>query len=85
MMPTGAHDPGRRGKGTGVEIVRRALQIGLARLGLHRIDLVVFDFNVGAIACYEGAGFVTEGHLREARRFREEYWTLVQMSILEQG
>jgi RimJ/RimL family protein N-acetyltransferase len=77
-------DPSRRGKGRGVEMVLRALEIGFDRLGLHRVDLVVFDFNTGAIACYERAGFVIEGHLREARRFGEDYWTLVQMSILEQ-
>jgi hypothetical protein len=27
---------------------------------------------------------VIEGRLREARRFGEDYWTLLQMSILEQ-
>lgn len=77
-------DPSRRGKGSGVEMVLRALEIGFDRLGLHRVDLVVFDFNTGAVACYERAGFVIEGRLREARRFGEEYWTLVQMSVLEQ-
>jgi RimJ/RimL family protein N-acetyltransferase len=76
-------DAARRGKGTGVEMVRRALEIGFDRLGLHRIDLVVFDFNAGAIACYERAGFAVEGRLREARRFGEEFWTLIRMSILE--
>ena len=73
----------QRGKGAGVEMVRRALEVGFDRLGLHRIDLVVFDFNRGAIACYERAGFAIEGRLREARRFGEEFWTLIQMSILE--
>jgi RimJ/RimL family protein N-acetyltransferase len=77
-------DASRRGKGSGVEMVLCALEIGFDRLGLHRIDLVVFDFNTGAIACYERAGFAVEGRLREARRFGEEYWTLVQMSVLEQ-
>jgi RimJ/RimL family protein N-acetyltransferase len=76
-------DAARRGKGTGVEMVRRALEIGFDRVGLHRIDLVVFDFNAGAIACYEKAGFAVEGRLRESRRFGEEFWTLIQMSILE--
>lgn len=76
-------DPARRGKGSGEAMVLCALEIGFDRLGLHRVDLVVFDFNTGAIACYERAGFVIEGRLREARRFGEEYWTLVQMSILE--
>jgi RimJ/RimL family protein N-acetyltransferase len=74
----------RRGKGVGLEMVRRALEVGLGELGLHRIDLVVFDFNTAAIACYEKAGFVTEGRLRDARRLGDEYWTLVQMSILEE-
>jgi RimJ/RimL family protein N-acetyltransferase len=65
-------------------MVRRALEVGFGELGLHRIDLVVFDFNTAAIACYEKAGFVVEGRLREARRLGDEYWTLVQMSILEE-
>ena len=76
-------DAARRGKGAGAAMVRRALEIGFDCLGLHRIDLVVFDFNAGAIACYERAGFVIEGRLREARRFGETFWTLIQMSILE--
>jgi len=75
-------DASKRGKGTGVEMVRRALEVGFDRLSLHRIDLVVFDFNAAAIACYERAGFVKEGRLREARRFGDAYWTLIQMSIL---
>ena len=77
-------DPSRRGRGAGLRIVREILRIGFAELDLHRIDLVVFDFNTSAIACYERAGFIREGCLREARRFGDTYWTLVQMSILEQ-
>jgi len=50
---------------------------------LHRIDLVVFDFNQAAIACYEKAGFVREGHIREARRMGDGYWSLYLMSMLE--
>ena len=64
-------------------MLRRLLQIGFDGLGLHRIDLVVFDFNRAAIKCYEGVGFVKEGHLRESRRIGNEYWSLYQMSILE--
>jgi len=60
------------------------LDIGFGELGLHRIDLVVFDFNTAAIKCYERAGFTREGHLREARKIGSEYWTLYQMSVLEQ-
>jgi RimJ/RimL family protein N-acetyltransferase len=64
-------------------IALRPFTRGFDELALHRIDLVVFDFNLAAIACHERAGFAEESRLREARRFGEEYWTLVQMSILE--
>jgi len=63
--------------------VRGVLEIGFDELGLHRIDLLVFDFNRGAIKCYEKAGFIKEGHIREARKNGNEYWSLYQMSILE--
>jgi len=77
-------EPPLRGTGLGIEMVRRALDVGFSELGLHRIDLVVFDFNTAAIRCYERAGFMREGQLREARKIGGEYWTLNQMSILEQ-
>lgn len=74
---------GRRGRGTGHAMVRALLELGFGELCLHRIDLFVFDFNVAAIACYEKAGFVREGYIREARRMGMSYWSLYQMSILE--
>ena len=76
-------EPSLRGKGIGSQMTRSLLEIGFGELGLHRIDLVVFDFNRAAIRCYEAAGFVKEGHLRESRRMNNEYWNLCQMSILE--
>lgn len=72
-----------RKKGIGLQMLRKVLEIGFDRLGLHRIDLVVFDFNHAAIKCYEKAGFRKEGHLREARKIGDDYWSLYQMSILE--
>ncbi len=76
--------PSLRRKGVGMQMMQKLLGIGFEKLGLHRIDLVVFDFNEAAIRCYEKAGFVREGCLRESRRMGHEYWTLYQMSILEQ-
>lgn len=72
-----------RGRGAGRAMVQALLELGFDDLGLHRIDLVVFDFNVAAIACYENAGFVREGHIRDARRMGDGYWSLYLMSILE--
>jgi RimJ/RimL family protein N-acetyltransferase len=73
----------RRGGGAGYAMVQALLEFGFGDLGLHRIDLVVFDFNLAAIACYEKAGFVREGHIRDARRMGDRYWSLYQMSMLE--
>lgn len=74
--------PSLRGKGTGTQMVTKLLAIGFEQSGLHRIDLVVFDFNKAAINCYKRAGFKIEGRLRDARRFGDQYWSLYQMSIL---
>jgi len=75
--------PDRRGQGLGQQMVRLALAIAFDELRLHRIELYVFDFNHAAIACYEHAGLVREGVLRDARRVGDEYWSVVQMSMLE--
>lgn len=71
-----------RGGGTGEAMVRQCCAYGFEQLGLHRIRLDVFDFNHGAIACYEKVGFVNEGVARECRKVGEEYWSAVQMGIL---
>lgn len=76
--------PHLRGRGIGTQMIRALLHIAFARLGLHRIDLYVFDFNYGAIACYEKSGFRRKGVLRDARKVGDAYWSLVEMSILEE-
>ncbi|MBM3926176.1 MAG: GNAT family N-acetyltransferase [SAR202 cluster bacterium] len=72
-----------RGKGLSKEIVKQAMEIGFGEMGLHRIDLVVFDFNTPAIKLYKGLGFVDEGLHRESRAMGDGYWSLYQMSMLE--
>jgi RimJ/RimL family protein N-acetyltransferase len=75
--------PNLRGRGLGRRMVQRALRVAFEELRLHRVELVVFDFNASAIACYESAGFQREGLLRESRRMGDAYWSLLRMSILE--
>lgn len=74
--------PELRGRGIGLTMMQEILRIGFDELRLHRIELVVFDFNKPAIACYERAGFRTEGLLREIVRMGDAYWNWQAMSIL---
>jgi len=75
-------NPSLRGRGFGRAMVRRAVRIGFADLGLRRIDLGVYDFNTAAIRCYMLEGFVKEGHLRMARPVGDEIWSTDLMAIL---
>jgi RimJ/RimL family protein N-acetyltransferase len=72
-----------RGKGIGQQMIKEVLKIAFDGLKLHRVSLGVFDFNVPAIACYEKAGFIKEGLHRDSRKNGNEYWSLWEMSILE--
>jgi RimJ/RimL family protein N-acetyltransferase len=72
-----------RSKGIGLQMINAILDIAFNKLNLHRVDLGVFDFNESAIACYKKAGFIIEGNLRECRKMNGQYWSLLNMSILE--
>lgn len=75
--------PGERGNGMCCEVVKALMSIGFAELGLHRMSLGVYDFNDAAIRCYKKAGFKTDGVLRDISRQADRYWSLMEMSILE--
>ncbi len=74
--------PQGRGAGLGTQMVNAALEIAFVDLGLHRVDLRVFDFNTPAVRCYQKAGFQIEGHLRDFRKVGEEYWSSYLMAVL---
>ncbi|WP_277680236.1 GNAT family N-acetyltransferase [Gracilibacillus dipsosauri] len=76
-------DKNGRGRGIGLRMMKEILRVAFDELHLHRVSLGVFDFNTSAIACYEKAGFKKEGLLREIRKIGDEYWSLWEMSILE--
>ncbi|GAA0323803.1 GNAT family protein [Oceanobacillus sp. FSL W7-1293] len=76
-------DNNSRGKGIGQKMVTELLKIAFDNLSLHRVGLGVFDFNESAIKSYEKVGFVKEGLLRDVRKVGNEYWSLWEMSMLE--
>ncbi|MEI5907560.1 GNAT family protein [Bacillus spongiae] len=76
-------DKNARGQGIGQLMMTEILKVAFNELHLHRVCLGVFDFNLSAIACYEKTGFKKEGLLRDSRKNGNEYWSIWEMSILE--
>ncbi|RKD69711.1 RimJ/RimL family protein N-acetyltransferase [Sinobaca qinghaiensis] len=73
-----------RGRGAAEIMINETLDTAFQELRLHRVSLGVFDFNTPAIAVYEKAGFQKEGLLRDIRKTGDSYWSLWEMSILEE-
>jgi len=71
------------GKGYCKQMVEAVLKVGFDDLNLHRIALGVYSFNTGAIKCYQNAGMHIEGVNRDVLQFENEWWSLVEMSMLQ--
>ena len=72
-----------RGKGIGEQMTRELMSIGFNDLKLHRMSLGVFVFNESAIRCYKKCGFRVDGLLRDINRHGDSFWSMAEMSILE--
>lgn len=73
--------PELRGRGLGQALVRAALRVAFDELGLHRVDLGVYDFNRPAIDCYRRVGFALDDAPPARQRVGDQIWTLLPMSI----
>ena len=71
------------GQGYGSKASKLILDYGFSNLGLHRVELLVLEFNKRAQRVYEKLGFVVEGLQREARLIDDKWHNVVQMSLLE--
>ncbi|WP_404357194.1 GNAT family N-acetyltransferase [Cytobacillus firmus] len=76
--------PEARGKGYASEMIHQILNLAFQKLKLNRISLGVFDFNLPAIKIYKQAGFQKEGLLRQTNKVKNDYWSLIEMSILKE-
>jgi ribosomal-protein-alanine N-acetyltransferase len=57
-----------RGQGYATEAVSLLVRTGFTRLGLHRIEALVFPANVASRGVMRGCGFRYEGRLRDEAR-----------------
>lgn len=71
-------------KGYGTEAVLLMLKYAFEILNLNRVELTVYDFNKRAIRCYEKAGFILEGRLRQKIFKDGNYQDVLIMSILKE-
>ena len=71
------------GKGFGTEATQLMLDHAFGTLGLHRIALFVFEFNVRAVRAYQRCGFVVEGRARESIWRDGRWWDELAMSVLQ--
>lgn len=73
---------GARDRGLGTEATRLAVGHAFTAIGLHRVELEVYDFNPRARRVYEKVGFVHEGTKRQALRYDEEWVDCHVMAVL---
>jgi ribosomal-protein-alanine N-acetyltransferase len=79
----GLFDASTWGSGYGTELTRLVLKHAFEDLHLHRVDLLVLEYNLRAIACYKKCGFAQEGVLRDSALVAGEWHSDLQMSVLE--
>jgi RimJ/RimL family protein N-acetyltransferase len=70
------------GNGYGTEATRLVADFAFGRVGLHRLALEVYDFNLRGIAAYRKSGFHEEGRLRDALRWDGQWYDTIVMSRL---
>jgi RimJ/RimL family protein N-acetyltransferase len=75
--------PAARGGGHGAALVNAILDMAFDELRLHRVGLGVFTHNATALRLYERLGFVREGVIRDSAHVGGEWWSSVEMGMLE--
>lgn len=71
------------GRGLGTEATRLVIDYAFRVVGVHRIELQVYDFNPRARHVYEKVGFVYEGTKRDSLRWGGDWVDCHCMGLLE--
>lgn len=70
-----------RGKGNGTQLIRLLLGYITNNIRHALIELNVYEFNKGAIRCYEKAGFTINPSIKTVREFNGRNWTSLRMQL----
>ncbi len=71
------------GKGYCKLMVQAVCIIAFRELDLHRLSLGVYEDNAAALKCYQAVGFIQEGLHRDVFLFEENYWSMIEMGLLQ--
>ena len=72
-----------QGKGFCCAMTKAVIDVGFETLDLHRISLGVYSSNDAALKCYKKAGMMQEGVHRDVFLYKGQYWSMIEMSILQ--
>lgn len=73
------------GQGLGREATQLVLEYAFERIGLHRVWLYVYAFNMRAIAVYRSCGFSVEGRLRDSLLWEGRRHDALLMAAFKNG
>lgn len=71
------------GKGVGTAVTKQILELAFTSQHLNRVMLTVSEGNIGGLRAYAKAGFVVEGHLREAACRQGVFHDKIVMAVLK--
>lgn len=71
------------GRGLGREATRLILEYAFEHIGLHRVWLYVYAFNMRAITVYRSCGFSVEGRLRDSLQWEGRRHDALLMAALK--
>jgi RimJ/RimL family protein N-acetyltransferase len=74
-------DPAYRGKGLCPQVMEELKTFAFTHLPAHTVELNVFDWNSGAIRCYEKVGFEVSATKQQTFEVDDQQWVAINMSV----
>lgn len=74
-------DKSMRGKGFGQHVINELLEYSFMKLGVKKVELNVYDWNIAGIRCYEKAGFAVNKDKKNSTQVDGNEWVAINMTI----